>query len=307
MQLRTPTEVTLAQHPEHEPQWRFVLGQWYKAIFRPQIRLNQQFPWGLKQFSKLYAMAAVYYVIGSIIPILLIFGFVIAAIHYVPEKVLTIFATPDGHPNMNVVLTATLASFICGFGAELYYINKQLKKEQLSLTKVIGLNLDSLNGSWGEAFKRAFIALGFALGIQNLLDYVPIPKPQQATAEMAAGLDGTGMVGFIFLAAVMAPFFEEVIFRGFVFNAFRNVFSEGRIYKLIGENKRIADYSAIVLSSLLFAAAHMDATAFLHLFAIGVVLAELYRRSGSLVCPMILHAANNLIATVLIATHGLKW
>jgi membrane protease YdiL (CAAX protease family) len=44
----------------------------------------------------------------------------------------------------------------------------------------------------------------------------------------------------------------------------------------------------------------MDASAFLHLFVIGVILAELYRRSGTLICPMMLHAMNNFIATMLI-------
>jgi membrane protease YdiL (CAAX protease family) len=268
-------------------------------VIRLQSRL---LPWGLKDFSKLYAVAAVYYVIGSLVPILLIFGCVIAALHIAPEKMVDVVATADGHPNMHVVLAATLASFLCGFGAELYYINKQLRKEGLSLAKAIGLNLDSLHGSWGEAFKRAIIGLGAGLVIQNMLDMIPIPKPHQQTADMAANLDGGGMVGFIILAAIMAPFFEEIIFRGFVFNAFRNIFSEGRIFKLIGENKRVGDYAAIGFSSLLFAAAHMDASAFIHLFAVGVVLAEVYRRSGSLVVPMLLHAGNNLIATIIIVS-----
>lgn len=302
MQVRTEADVQVVRkpHPEHEPYWKFVLRNWYDALFRPVIRLNVSFPWGLKEFGKVYAMAAVCYVIGSVIPLMLIFGCVIAALHFAPEQVLTAVATPDGHPNMRVVLIATIASFVCGFGAELVYMNRQLKKQGLSLLKVIALNLDSLGGSWGEAFKRALIALGVALAIQNGLDMLPLPKPEQATADMAAHLDGGGMIGFLVLAAIMAPFFEEIVFRGFVFNAFRNMFSEGRVFKLIGENKRIADYSAIVISALLFAAAHMDATAFLHLFAIGIVLAELYRRSGTLVAPMMLHAFNNLIATALI-------
>jgi membrane protease YdiL (CAAX protease family) len=118
---------------------------------------------------------------------------------------------------------------------------------------------------------------------------------------MAAHLDGGGMVGFVVLASIMAPFFEEIIFRGFVFNAFRNIFSEGKLFTMIGSNRRLADYAAIVLSSAIFAAAHMDASAFIQLFFVGVVLAELYRRSGTLVCPMMMHAMNNALATVLIA------
>lgn len=300
MLLRTPIDSARTPHPEHEPQWKFTLNRWYSALFKPVIRLNVRFPWGLKEFGKLYAIAAVYYVIGSLIPILLIFGGVIAAMHFMPEKILHLVATEDGHPNMYVVLIATVTSFVSGFGAELYYINKQLRKEGENLTSVIALNLNSLNGSWRAAFNRAFVGLLVALAAQNSFDFLPLPKPHQATAEMASSLDGVGMVGFVFLAAVMAPFFEEVIFRGFIFNAFRNMFSEGRVFGLLGQNKRIADYAAITVSALIFAGAHMDASAFPQLFVIGIVLAEVYRRSGSLVCPMMLHAMNNLVATVLI-------
>lgn len=300
MQVRH-LEVARKPHPEDVPYWKFVVDQWYASIFRPKIRLNVMFPWGLKEFSKFYAVAAVYYVVGSILPILLIFGAVILGLRMAPETLWPYVATPDGHPNMVVVLTATLASFLCGFGLEVLYMNKQLRKQGMNISQVLALNLNSLNGSWGEAFKRSLVAFGISLLIQVSLEHLPMPKPHQATADMASHLDGGGMVGFILLASIMAPFFEEVIFRGFVFNAFRNIFTEGRIFTMIGSSRRAADYAAIVLSSLLFAAAHMDPGAFIHLFAIGVVLAELYRRSGTLVCPMMLHAMNNLLATVLIA------
>lgn len=304
MQLQTHTEAARAPHPEHESQWAFNLRTWYNAMFRPEIRLNVRFPFGLKEFGKLYAIAAVYYVVGSLVPILLIMGGVIAVMNWIPEKVLHLVATPDGHPNMYVVLATTILSFLCGFGAELYYINKQLRLKGESIRSVIALNLNSVNGSWGKAFRYAFVGLLVALALQNALDLIPMPKPHQATAELASSLDGAGIVGFMVLASILAPFFEEVIFRGFVFNAFRNMFSEGRIFQLIGQHKRVADYAAITVSALLFAAAHMDASAFLHLFVIGCVLAEVYRRSGTLVAPMMLHAMNNMVATILIMMSG---
>lgn len=297
-----PVEMAREPHPEHVPYWKYVLQQWHASLFRPKIRLNVQFPWGLKDFSKFYAVAAVYYVIGSMLPILLIFGGVIFAVRMAPDLVWPYVAMPDGHPKPIVMLIATLASFLGGFGTEVWYMNRQLRKQNLSLAQVLAMNLNSLHGSWGEAFKRSLVAFGVSLMIQSSLEFFPaVPRPHQATAAMASNLDASGMVGFVLLASIMAPFFEEVIFRGFVFNAFRNIFREGRIFRLIGSSQRVADYAAIVLSALIFAAAHMDASAFVHLFFIGVVLAELYRRSGSLVCPIMLHAMNNMMATVLIA------
>lgn len=276
--------------------------RWWNALFKPVIRLNVPFPWGLKEFGKIYAIAAVYYVAGSVIPLLLLFGIVIGAMQIAPEFVTSRVADSEGHPNSVMVLIATITSFVCGFGAELWYVNSQLRKEGLNIGKVIGLNLDSLNGNWHEAINRSSIAFCIALGAQQALDLLPLPKPHQVTADMASNLTGPSILGFVVLAAIAAPIFEEIIFRGFIFNAFRNIFREGRIFSMVGKNSRFADYSAVILSAAIFAGAHMDMSAFLHLFILGVIMAELYRRSGTLVCPMLLHAFNNILATFLLVS-----
>jgi membrane protease YdiL (CAAX protease family) len=288
-------------HPEHESQISFIVRSWFDALFRPKIRLENKFPWGLKQFTKIYAVAAVYYVVASIVPLLLIFGGIWVALQIWPEQTLPYVADDDAHPNNIVMLVAMLTSFVTGFGAELIYINSELRKSGSGLLQVIGLNLNTLNGSWWEAFKRSAMALAIALGVQNLMDYLPLPHPEQATADLASHLSGASLVSFGVLAAILAPLFEEIIFRGCVFNAFRNIFREGRISTLLRGNHRVADYLAIVLSAAIFAAAHMDLSAFAQLFVLGMIMAELYRRTGSLICPIMLHAMNNLVATLLIA------
>jgi membrane protease YdiL (CAAX protease family) len=278
-----------------------LLERMWNGLVHPIIRLRTPFPWGLKDFSRMYAIAAIWYVVGSVVPLFLMFGGVMLAIQIWPDALLNRLVDAEGHANMQVIMSATVVSFFCGFGAELAYFNTQLKKQGLNLYKLLNLNLDSLNGSWFEAFKRSFCALVVALLIQEVLDRLPlVPHPHQATADMVSHAHGGSLIAFGVLAAVLAPFFEEVIFRGFMFNAFRRIFREGRIYSLVGSSQRRADYCAVAMSAFWFAMAHMDGTAFIQLFILGVILAELYRRSGSLVCPMLLHAMNNLIATVLI-------
>ena len=301
--MQTEAEIIARRkaHPEHVTMLQFTLRRWWDGLMHPKIRLSLAFPWGLKEFSKLYAVAAVYYVVGSIVPLFLIFGACMIALQVAPHLVLDTVATPDGHATMPVILTATVISFMCGFGAELMFFTRELHKKGISLREAIGLNLHSLHGSWGEALKRAVISLAIAIALQNLLDFVPVPKPHQMTADMAANATGVSMVAFVFLAAICAPFFEEIIFRGCVFNAFRNIFREGRIFRWLKENPARADYCAVAMSAFLFAAAHLDASAFFQLFILGVVLAESYRRSGSLLVPMMIHAFNNVIATVIIA------
>ena len=86
---------------------------------------------------------------------------------------------------------------------------------------------------------------------------------------------------FILVGVVFAPIVEEIFFRGFLFQGFR------QRYGWIG---------GIVISSLIFAAAHFDLVAFIPMFMLGAVLAYIYQRSNSLWPGIILHVINNAFA-----------
>jgi CAAX protease family protein len=90
--------------------------------------------------------------------------------------------------------------------------------------------------------------------------------------------------GLLFVVAVVvAPVVEETCFRGWIFTSLR--YSWGR-------------WPAIVLSALLFGLAHYESTHLyaLAVFPLGLVLAALRERTGSVGTSMLFHAANNLIA-----------
>jgi hypothetical protein len=92
---------------------------------------------------------------------------------------------------------------------------------------------------------------------------------------------GPLLAGFAFLACIAAPFFEELIFRGFVFNALL---------------RYMAAWGAVVISAILFGFAHWqpgNEGAVIPLAAGGVVLALVYYRSGSLAASMLTHALFN--------------
>jgi uncharacterized protein len=94
------------------------------------------------------------------------------------------------------------------------------------------------------------------------------------------------------LAAVfVAPFCEEVFFRGFLFPGLCRSMPVGW---------------AIILSSLLFAIAHADPGSFAVLFIIGLALAYLRWRTNSLWPGIILHLTNNGLGALLIVLvmHG---
>lgn len=90
------------------------------------------------------------------------------------------------------------------------------------------------------------------------------------------------LISFILLA-VCVPIVEEFLFRGVVYRWMRDRFSL---------------YGALVGSSAIFALAHLifGAAGGLQIFVIGLALAYLYERSGSLLPSMVLHGVNNGIA-----------
>ncbi len=93
-------------------------------------------------------------------------------------------------------------------------------------------------------------------------------------------------------AVIVAPFCEEVFFRGFVFPGLRRGMPVGW---------------AIIVSSLLFAASHVDPGSFAVLFIIGLALAALRWRTRSIWPPILLHMLNNGISalTIILAMRGI--
>jgi len=117
-------------------------------------------------------------------------------------------------------------------------------------------------------------------------DYFGIPLEPQAPLKMLKKetLSLNIIIISLFIVGV-APFFEEIFFRGFV-------------YPLI---KKFLGYRwAMILSSLFFAMLHFSFLAFLPITCIGLFLAYLYEKTGSLFSSIFFHSLNNLIAVLIV-------
>ena len=90
--------------------------------------------------------------------------------------------------------------------------------------------------------------------------------------------DNTALGIFFFTAAIAAPLFEEVLFRGFL---------------LPSLTRYTSVWGAILASSLLFASAHLSLSEILPLTALGMVLGIVYTRSRNLLSSMLLHSLWN--------------
>lgn len=90
-------------------------------------------------------------------------------------------------------------------------------------------------------------------------------------------------------AILMAPIFEEVLFRGFLY----------------GYLKRFTDgYFAALASALLFAVVHNHVGSFIPLTVLAVLLCAIYEFTGSLLAPMIVHAAFNSTSIIAMLLQG---
>lgn len=124
-------------------------------------------------------------------------------------------------------------------------------------------------------------SLGSAALYTWLLSLVGPDKllPPEVTEEII--LDGRAVVCTFAVLVLWGPLAEEVFFRGFVLGGLRGWLGPPR---------------AVLASSLVFALFHVDPRVMVPIFVTGLLLAWLYRRTGSVWSSFTAHAAQNGLA-----------
>jgi len=157
------------------------------------------------------------------------------------------------------------------------------------------LGLRAFDPAQGCLLSGALLALSFASRICYATVMLALGvqlQPQQILNE----LDATGAAFFLtfFSAAILAPVAEEIFFRGFLYGGLRPKFGA---------------LGAMLVSSIFFTALHFSIDAFIPILVLGLCLAWLYERTGSLYPGILLHFANNALAVLMLAliqTLGIK-
>jgi membrane protease YdiL (CAAX protease family) len=98
---------------------------------------------------------------------------------------------------------------------------------------------------------------------------------------------GMDFIAVFIAVVVIAPLIEEIFFRGYLF-------------KLLQD--KLGDNPAVILTSILFAAAHFNIFTFLPILVMGALMGWARKRTGSIIPSLILHMANNLIALLVVFT-----
>jgi len=127
------------------------------------------------------------------------------------------------------------------------------------------------------------LILAATLIIINLIKYIPQKQP---VVELLLREKGVAFLAYSsFFAAIFGPIAEELFFRAFMYGAFR---------------KYIGVFWAMILTSALFAALHTHTVGFLPIMALGILLAYLYEKTGTLVSSITVHITHNLCMVFLV-------
>ena len=133
--------------------------------------------------------------------------------------------------------------------------------------------------AWGAAFLSLAVLLVIVVALASNLFLKPDQSPQRDLQDLVRSLSGWGPNLCLFLTvAGLAPFFEEVLFRGF-------------LLPVLARRQPVA--LATGISVLLFGAIHLQPAGLPTLCTLGLVMALAMRQTGSLRTPILVHACWN--------------
>lgn len=140
--------------------------------------------------------------------------------------------------------------------------------------------------------KRALIPVLVVLGAGVLINFFYEWLLSSLGADTTSGVDpiyvllqeftqtGAGLAGMTLIAVLLAPIAEETFLRGFIF---------------AGIAKRFGYGWGALISALIFSVAHLQPGALLPIFILGLMLAWVYIRTGSIWPCILIHSAYNSI------------
>ena len=140
---------------------------------------------------------------------------------------------------------------------------------------------------WGFVRPRASffwtipVALAASYTVAVVHDWLVAPPPQDIVEQFPRSVAG-GILFFV-VAVLLAPLFEELFFRGFLY--------KGLLHSL-------GWWPAALGSAAIFSLAHLQMTVFVPIFALGLGLAWVYERTGSLWTSITMHAVFNGFAVL---------
>ena len=140
----------------------------------------------------------------------------------------------------------------------------------------------------------AVIILKFVFGIVTILILGEKKAILDLEAQSNSIFNFKSAVDFIlimFQVGILSPVFEELFYRGIIFNKLRSKFN-----LLI----------SIIVSSIVFGLVHVYPALIIWSFLIGITLCLFYVKTKNIIATMFLHSAVNLLPFILMLISGLQ-
>ena len=174
-----------------------------------------------------------------------------------------------------IVISVDLVGFPLIFGLTKHIPTRKIPKQKLGFFKFIPYIFMMFG---------IMIPLSFVGSLVNKL--LTVPFGGSTTNVLAELLNGSPLLPRILVIGIMAPIFEELIFRKL----------------LIDRISRYSTFLAIIVSGLFFGLYHGNFTQFFYATGMGMLLAFLYSKTGKIHLTIILHMIVNLYSSVITTT-----
>ncbi len=217
----------------------------------------------------------------KIVVVFFFFGYLLA---FAESFVSRAWALKSQDDRLATVLHATIMDVI-GISIVLYFVIKKFKGG-LAILGVSFRNLlrDIKIGIVGYIATLPVLAMILVLVI-TILQFTKYDQPPSAALEILYEDSRPKLLLILtILVTILGPVAEELFFRGFAYPAVR---------------KRLGIKNAVILISVVFAMLHMNVVAFFPILGLGILLAYLYEKTGSLIPSIAVHIIHNSVVILL--------
>ena len=232
----------------------------------PMLKVGPKF-WGLHEL--LMGVAAF---VGLVLLANSFYGLVAVSTHRSIEELTPLIISTEVLLRIGILI-----GFIVFFHRRRVDLNAALGLRDLAPLHAIG---------WGTVFGFASLPpVGMIIAANDALCRAfGLHPSEQPIAELFVTTDSPALLALLAVfATVIAPLFEEFMFRGFVYPAVK---------------QRLGTWRGLALVSAAFALSHLHAPSFVPLFVLAIGLGLAYEWTGSLLAPVTMHALFNTIMVI---------
>lgn len=132
----------------------------------------------------------------------------------------------------------------------------------------------------------------FSMSLNQIIDASQIKSLSDGYQIVSNALYKPGHFQILFFVGLLAPIFEEVLYRGILFGAFR---------------KKFSFTASAIISAALFGALHMNFVQFIYAASMGYIFAFFYEKTKKLGVPVLAHIFANVTSLCMTWTGASAW